>query len=140
MLSVVGHDLSGVQDNDDGREGSVDDSDSEKGMVSTGVTAGWVRAQGPKEPSLHARPLKSALKKSNTSAPTSTNSPSPLPTPTQDHQHGGVAWQEPPPPPRSVVQYYLIRMTNVFETFHSWIFTEILIPYYHIYYHALSAV
>jgi len=99
MLSVVGHDLSGVQDNDDGREGSVDDSDSEKGMVSTGVTAGWVRAQGPKEPSLHARPLKSALKKSNTSAPTSTNSPSPLPTPTQDHQHGGVAWQEPPPPP-----------------------------------------
>jgi hypothetical protein len=34
MLSVVGHDLSDLQDNDDGREESVDDSDSEKGASS----------------------------------------------------------------------------------------------------------
>jgi len=103
MLSVVGHDLSDLQDNDDGREESVDDSDSEKGASSF---AGWVRAQGPKEPSLHAKPLKSALKKSGGNGSSNNNSPSsstPVPTPTQDHMEhsrgGAVSWQEPPPPP-----------------------------------------
>ena len=70
--------------------------------------AGWVRAHGPKEPSLHAKPLKSALKKSGATGNGSSNnnSPSsstPVPTPTQDHMEhsrgGAVSWQEPPPPP-----------------------------------------
>ncbi|XP_046443598.1 phosphatase and actin regulator 4-A-like isoform X15 [Daphnia pulex] len=104
MLTSVGHDLSDLQD-DDVPEESVDDSDSERGVP---PAANWVRAQGPKEPSLHAKPLKSALKKSGASGSAS-NSPSTPPTPTvntptQDsspHGSRGVAWQQdqPPPPP-----------------------------------------
>lgn len=71
------------------------------------VNLDWVRAQGPKEPSLHAKPLKSALKKpAGSSAGNSPSTPSTptVNTPTQDmspHGNRGVAWQhdQPPPPP-----------------------------------------
>ncbi|XP_057379226.1 LOW QUALITY PROTEIN: serine-rich adhesin for platelets-like [Daphnia carinata] len=105
LLTNVGHDLSDLQD-DDVPEESVDDSDSERGVP---PAANWVRAQGPKEPSLHAKPLKSALKKPSGSGSSVSNSPSTPSTPTsgtptQDSSpHGGrgVAWQQdqPPPPP-----------------------------------------
>ena len=96
-------------------------------MDIVGVTsAGWVRAQGPKEPSFHARPLKSALKKSN--APSSaSNSPStpstPVPTPTQEGSGGlAVNWQEPPPPPPPARCVVLICQT-VFQ-FWCWLKTN----------------
>ncbi|KAI9551415.1 hypothetical protein GHT06_021748 [Daphnia sinensis] len=109
MLTSVSHDLSDLQD-DDVPEESVDDSDSERGIP---PAANWVRAQGPKEPSLHAKPLKSALKKPSASGSSVSNSPTTPSTPTggtptQDsspHGSRGVAWQQdqppPPPPPAS---------------------------------------
>ena len=127
-------------DDDDVLEESVDDSDSERdapaaskqppiclfslvwfdlfltlSLVSAGFAPpGWVRAQGPKEPSMHAKPLKSALKKSNATG----SSPStPVGTPTQESHGGGgrgVNWQgqqdQQPPPPPPPARYLLIHL------------------------------
>ncbi|EFX67083.1 hypothetical protein DAPPUDRAFT_262137 [Daphnia pulex] len=84
ILTSVVHDLSDLQDADVPEE-SVDDTYSKRRMP---PAANWVRAQGPKEPLLHAKPFKLALKKSGAFRLAS-NSPSNHPkptvnTPTQD--------------------------------------------------------